>query len=231
MKRFLIIAIFALVALGVWYASWRSAMSPHVAFVERNIVEANKRYKTPNYRATIEYKSIRPAGFPFGHSVIIEAPSINMIQANETYSIRTDLLRLTFEDANQRRYKLEVPSIVTALYAVANAAPENYSVDVASAPAVWLRVQGDKPGCRGEQCLPSPDALWKEIGIELPPEILLNAHLGKKTRPISFRQQAYPMPIFIPLPENISRPVFLFVGMLREALVYNTPGNEPINTP
>ena len=34
------------------------------------------------------------------------------------------------------------------------------------------------------------------------------------------------VPIFQPIPADMSLPLEIFVGMLREALVFKTPGNE-----
>lgn len=216
MKRLIILLLIALAILGAWYMSWKNGMSSHIGLIERSIAEANQRYKTNAYRATIEHGAIHASGFPFKRAVRVEAPSITMIYGKETYAIRLPELYFTLEDELLRSFQLTLPSQATALYAIEGKAPENYSIDISGVPQVWMRVFGVHSKV-------PPNVTLREVGFQLPPEIMLNATLGDRTEKIAFRQMALPRPIFMKIPADISRPTYLFVGMLREALVFNTP--------
>lgn len=212
MKKTLLCAVLLLAVIGGWYIAWRSSMGTHVARVEATITELNHRYKTPRYRATIEYGSIKPTGFPFSRRVTILSPRINMIEGRETYSIGLSSATLSLED--EGRYRLNISSDAMAFYATEGKAPEHYSLTVSGMPGLWLRA-GEGKGA---------GAPLEQVGFQLTAQTTLKAQLGDETRDIGFRQMPFPKPMFIDIPRDIAYPVSIFVGMLREALVYNTKG-------
>lgn len=214
MKKLLLLILLLLAILGGWYATWRSGMGGHIDRVEATIAQLNQRYKTPRYRATIEYAAIKPSGFPFSRSITITSPRINMIEGRETYSIGLSHATLTYEDETQGRYRLRVSPETQALYAIEGSAPEHYRVSVSGMPGLWLRA-GEGEG---------DVAPLAQIGFQLAAETMLKAQLGDKTRDIAFRQMAFPKPLFIDIPGDIAYPVSIYVGMLREALVFDTKG-------
>ncbi len=214
MKKLAILAALAIAILTGWYISWKSGMAPHVARAEATITELNQRYKTPRYRATIEHAGIKPSGFPFSRNVTIASPSINMIEGNQTYSVSVSEITLAFEDEAQGRYRMHIPAEASALYAIAGSAPENYRITAGALPSLWLRAGDGKPA----------DATLRQVGFQLPAEIILTAELNGQSKQIGFRQMELPKPIFIDIPTDIAYPLSIFVGMFREALVYNTKG-------
>ncbi len=222
MRKLLLISLALIIGTALWYQSWNAAMKPHVARINQSITHYNQQFKTSNYRATFKSESVRASGFPFAHMVVIDKPNLAMVWGQETYAVETECIELHFEDAGQGRYRLVLPDAIHALYAEAGKAPEAYKVNVENSPTLWARVMDTSSFCKGESCQAKPDAVLSEIGFQPNGDITLDASLGDKTQKIGFPIMALPKPLFMPIPNDPSRPVSLFVGMLREALVFNT---------
>lgn len=220
MRKWTAIALIAFVSLFVWHRIWLAGMQPHVKRIEETIAHYNQLYKSSTYRATIKAAEVRAAGFPFLKKVIIDQPNLAMVQGGITYAVETECIQLIFEDAKQGRYRAEIINDINALYAEAGKAPEAYVVKVSNMPSLWARVQDTSPRCVGEHCAAKPEKLLAELGFELKGDVLLTATLADRSERIGFNAAAIPKPIFMPIPSDVSRPLSLFVGMLREALVF-----------
>lgn len=220
MKQLWIIALPVAILAG-WYVKWSASMEPHITRVEQTIDAYNQRFKTSAYRATLKANGIYASGFPFQKTVVIDTPNMAMVWNNETYAIEAEYLKLHFEDKAQGRYSVSMPEEIQALYASPNTAPEAYKVSINTPPSIWLRVKDTRPQCKTQDCMATPEALLSEVGIQPNGTILLSAAMKDRSEQIAFPLQAIPKPYFLALPNDPSRAVSLFVGMLREALVFN----------
>lgn len=220
MRKSSFILLLALAGLVAWYVSWSASMKPHVERVEKTIAHYNERFKTSTYRATFKAQSIHASGFPFSRSITIENPNLAMVWGRETYAVEASYLTLQFEDEAQGRYSVILPGAIEALYSEEGKAPEAYRIAVSNGPGLWARVKDTPPRCNDESCKAKPEELLSEIGFQLHGDILLDASLGERNEKIGFKLMALPKPLFMPIPNDPARPVSLFIGMLREELVF-----------
>ena len=222
MKRLVLLAVVTIAALTAGCVNWTSDMKPHVERIEASIAHYNEQFKTSTYRATFKSDAVYASGFPFSHSVTIKHPNLAMVWGKETYAIEAAYITLAFEDANQGRYRIELPRTIQALYAEAGKAPETYIVDVSDIPTLWIRVKDSVPICKNHPgCAAEPEAILAEIGFQPNGDIVLGAQMNDRSEQIGFSMMEMPKALFMPIPNDPSRAISLFVGMLREALVFN----------
>jgi hypothetical protein len=211
-RGFIITLLVTAIGIAAWVGVWRSGMGTHVALIERSIAHYNQQFKTSSSRSTLKVSGIEAAGFPFAQRVVLRNPSISMVWGEETYAVEMSYITLALEDEREGRYRVTLAPESNALYAQPNRAPESYHVLLNAAPDIWARAgQGA-----------TPETILTQIGIATPHDILLEARLGTSSKKIGFPARTMPLPLFIPIPNDPSRGVSLYVGMLREALVYGT---------
>lgn len=220
MRRSLFILLIAAIGIVLWYGQWRASMAPHVKRIEATIAHYNERYKTTAYRATFKADAVYASGFPFARRVTVDHPNLAMVWGNETYAVEADYIILAIGDEGQGRYGISLPPTLHALYAEAGKVPESYSVSAAEAPSLWMRVQDVPPQCGDDACRARADAVLQQLGFQPHGAIVLTASLNGKSETIAFPMMALPKPVFMAIPADPSRPVSLFIGMLREALVF-----------
>jgi hypothetical protein len=225
-KLIVILIIFLAVTFG-WYVAWRAMLSADVARVKTSIAFQDQRFKTVNRFITFKANAVQPSGFPFHFRVVVKRPTLTMISGQETYAVSVDEISLTPVDSGQGRYRVSAPATVDALYAVSGGALENYRVTLSSVPALLLRAQGDSRECMdmpgSASCADvAADAPLISFAVQMPASLTLHATLNSDSRDIGFTFTPLNIPLFATIPANIDGPLQIFVGMLREALVYHT---------
>mgnify|MGYP000113646226 CR=1 FL=1 len=119
-----------------------------------------------------------------------------------------------------------LPATVQARY-VKDGAQEHYRVTMNTIPQLALSAADATALCGpvvGQRCVDvATDAPIISFAVGLPNSITLHMELGDAARDATFQLPPITVPIFQPIPTDISRPLELFVGVLREALVFKTP--------
>jgi hypothetical protein len=227
MRQFATILIGLLLAIALWYGAWRWMMAGDVARVETSINYQNQAIKTVDRDMVLKSDGVSATGFPFHFRVKVKRLTLSTIDQQRTYAVSLPEVTLVPTDSEQGRYRVELPASFDALYAENGAAPENYRVSVQPIPQVAVRAQGDST-----QCSPFPgqthcaavaaDAPIISYATELPATITLHMELNGESRDAAFQLVPVSVPIFQTIPKELVNPLELFVGVLREALVFKT---------
>lgn len=215
-----------------WFAVWSYMLAGDVARVKASIHYQDMQFKTSNRYVTFRADDVVAAGFPFHFRVKVERPTLSMIFRDETFAASTETMLLEPTDATQGRYRVTFPTRIEAVYAVNGTAPETYTVAVAPMPDLALRAQGHSGVCGGfplggQPCAAvAADAPIISYALGLPPSLVATVTLNGESRDVGFTLIPVAVPVFQAIPTAIDRPLELFVGTLREAMVFKTPGNE-----
>lgn len=230
MHHFLKLVAVALALVLAWFGIWSLIMAPHVARVKASIDYHYQQLRTHSRVMSLEADSVTASGFPFAFNVRVNRATLSMVDGNETFAISIPSLTMTSSDSSQGTYRVHLPKTVEALYAQNGQAPEHYLVTPDSLPKLNLSATDATKPCgplAGRKCVDvAANAPLISYAVGLPSSITLHMQLGEKTRDARFDLPPIQVPIYQPIPNDLSRPLQLFVGVLREALVYNTPGNE-----
>lgn len=216
----------------LWLAAWYSMMAADVARVKASIAHHYQRLRELDPTISLKADAVYATGFPFRFEVAVERPTLSTVSTDETFSVSFPKVTLTKTDSGQGRYRVNLPNMVEALYAQNGKVPEHYTVTADVLPKVALSAMDSKTRCgpmMGARCADvSDDAPLISYALGLPKSITLHMTLGNESRdarfdllPIDFN-----VPVFQPIPQKMSWPLELFVRVLREALVFKTPGNE-----
>ncbi|OYW13616.1 MAG: hypothetical protein B7X02_01765 [Rhodospirillales bacterium 12-54-5] len=219
-------ALFLLIAL--WYGAWRWMVAGDVARVKATITYHNTRIKEINRATEIRTNGVVASGFPLHFRVRVEQPTLSYIWNDETYTASFDWVELTPRDSAQGSYDVTYSNVIHALYSKSGSAPELYIAVPDQPIGVILRAQGDSQQCSGfpgaVRCPDAaPDAPLISIALKLPPTISLAMTLGTTTKTALFTMPAVNIPIYQAIPADLQSPLELFVGVLREALIYQAP--------
>lgn len=201
--------IFGLMLLyAIAWIAWQQLTYEDVEQMKATVEHHHDVLKESNQKATLKVEKVRASGFPFAVRVALIHPSIAMIAGDETYVV--SFSKLEWSKVNDTTYRLvNLPKELEALYAKSGAAPEKYKVTWNETPEIYLQAVDEK----------SP---LTKFGVKLPRQLTLTAELNGRTRQIGFNNPILlPQPIYQEIPADASRPLALFVGMLREALVYS----------
>jgi hypothetical protein len=225
MKKLLTV-ISMVVALTIgWYIAWHWMLADDVARVKATIAYHNVQIKTANRATELRAHAVYASGFPFHFRVRVERPTLSYIFNDETYSASLRYADLTAKDSGQGSYEVSYPRQIEALYAKSGAAPESY-VAIPDQPIdVLLRAQGDSQQCSnfpgGKRC-DDVDAQAPLISYaaRLPSSINLTMTLNGKTKTSNFQFPSLNLPIYRSIPADMNGSLQLFVGVLREAMVY-----------
>jgi len=213
---------------GLWLGLWSWLMAADVARVKASIAYQNQQFKSVTPHIVLKADAVSAYGFPFRFQVKVVRPTLSMIFNRETYAVSLPEVVLTPTDAAQGRYRVALPATFDALYARDGAAPENYRVTMDAVPELSLRAAGDSRACDG---LPgsvpcksvAADAPLVAYAVGLPPAITLHMELNGESRDARFDLPALlRVPVFTTIPKHMDYPLEIFVGVLREALVYKT---------
>lgn len=232
MRSALTIAGGLLALLLVWFAIWFVMMRPHVARIEASLKYQNEQQKI--YGAfkpilNIKYDDVYATGFPFRFEVAVVRPTLSMIYVNETYAVSFPQVTLSSSDSALGRYRVNVPATIEAFYAKDGGVPEHYTATARPVPDLLLSAQAADVKCgplTGKACSPvAADAPIVSYAVGLPKAIQLHMVLNGKTRDVHFpiAPVEIKLPIFRTIPNDLSTPLEIFVNILREGLVFNTP--------
>jgi len=106
---------------------------------------------------------------------------------------------------------------------------ERYKVRVKDIPSLLLRAQLNSMKCPNilgaEPCADvAEDAPFISYAASLPSTLHLEVSLNGKTETIEFLFHSLNIPVFATIPDTAGKHLQLFVGMLREALVFRHEG-------
>lgn len=232
MPRPLLLIVGALGLVALWYGAWSAIVAPDVARVKASVAHHYTQLRTANRNVSLEADAVEAAGFPFAFNVRVTRATLSMVDGDETFAVSIPSLTLQTTDSSQGTYRVALPATVEALYAKNGAAPEHYSVTMDRVPKLSLSAKDAKQACgplAGKPCEDvAADAPLISYAVGLPSRIVLHMQLGAKSRDAAFDLIAIDVPIYQEIPTSMSSPLQLFVGILREALVFNTPGNEVV---
>lgn len=225
MKRAIIIFSAVFLAVIGWYLIWNSMMAEDVARVKATIAHHDARIKTMHRTMTLKAEDVYATGFPFGFRVRVDRPTLSKIWGKESYAVSFDHVELEKQDDAQGRYAVLAPNTLDALYAIEGSAPEKYTVTVNELPGVLVRAQGSSMQCSGlpgsARCeAVSDEAPLISYAAQMPRNVVLDVSLNGKTKQIGFTFMPLNIPVFMTIPAEMSGPLEVFVGMLREAMVY-----------
>lgn len=225
MKKTVLTVAILMALLAAYYGFWRYQLADDVARVEVTIAHHNSEFRKHNRWVTLKSDGVRPVGFPFAARVRVDRPTITFVWGKETYGISLPWAELQLRDAASGTYALTYAPSFEAVYAQSGAAPEEYGVTPTPTLNILLRAQGDSRACppmpSTVRCAEvAAEAPLITYAVELPSQLTLRMALGDKTRDAAFTLMPLPVPIYRHFPVEVDRPVELFVGMLREALVF-----------
>lgn len=234
-KLWMMVAVFFVAAL-LWLAIWHAMMSGDVARVKASIDYHYQHLREVNRTMSLKADAVYATGFPFSFMVAIEGATLSMVEGDETFAVEIPKLTLASSDAALGRYRVNLPATVEALYAKNGAPPEHYIVTPDAMPQLMLSAQNGNQRCgalTGVRCVPTEkNAPLVSYAVGVPASISLHMQLAGEVRDATFTLSpiAITLPIFQPIPQDMSRSLQLFVGVLREALVFKTPiqGAQPV---
>jgi hypothetical protein len=149
-----------------------------------------------------------------------------MVDGNETFAVSIPFMTLESVDASQGTYRVNLPSSVQALYAKNGQAPEHYVVTASEMLEVALSAADAGKPCGFTFGTPCPDvavdAPLISYQVTMPKTLTLHMQLGDEAKDASFGPFLILGPVNRAIPQDMSEPLQLFVGILREALVYKT---------
>lgn len=205
-------------------------MAADVARVKASIDYHYQQLRSQSRIMSFEADSVAASGFPFAFNIRVVRATLSMVDGDETFAVSIPALTMASSDSGQGIYRVMLPSAMEALYAKNGSAPEHYVVTADEMPKLNLSAADASKPCGpivGTPCVDvAEDAPLISFAVGLPKSITLRLQLADKTRDARFEMPAIHVPIYQPIPNDLTRPLQLFVGVLREALVFNTRGNE-----
>jgi hypothetical protein len=226
MRRLAIIVGLGLAALAAWYATWYFSMAPQVKRIESSIAHHYQALRAGGAAMSLRADAIYAAGFPFDGHLVVENTTLSLVEGEETFAVSIPKLRLELADAGLGTYRVQLPATVKALYAVNGQPPEHYTVSADTLPKLNLSAQDGKTRCgplSGQRCADvAADTPLISFALGLPRTITLRMTLGEESRDARFDMIPIDVPVYQPIPGDLRRPLQLFVGVLREALVFKS---------
>jgi hypothetical protein len=227
LKRFAAILAFVVLLYGGWYIVWHSMMAADVRRVKATIDYQNQRFKDVNRAISLKAEEVAAAGFPFHFQVRVQRPELSVVSGNETDAVSIPEVILTPVNGDEGRYRVSISPRFEALYATNGHAPENYTVSVDPVPAILLRAQGDSRRCSNfpgsKPCDPvAAEAPLISFAVQLPRMITLRMALNGESKDAVFTMMPLDVPVFQTIPVAVDGPLEMFVGILRQALVFHT---------
>ena len=230
MRKFLLaVSIAFALALG-WLGVWSAIMAPDVARVKASIDFHYQQLRAQSRIMSLEADSVHAVGYPFSFNIAVKRATLSMVDGDETFALSIPSLTMASSDSGQGTYRVILPNTIQALYAKNGQAPEHYVVTADARPKLNLSAANAQQPCGplvGKACVDvAADAPLISFAVGLPSTITLHMQLADKARDARFDLPSIAVPIYRPIPNNLTRELQLFVGVLREALVFGTAGNE-----
>jgi hypothetical protein len=226
MRKLLQAALLALVLAGVWYGIWSWQMAGDVARVKASISYQYTHLRERNQTTSLEADEVFATGFPFRYGIGIKRPTLSMVDGDETFAVSIPFVTLELVDRAQGTYRVDLPASVQALYAKNGRAPEHYDVTPDTMPEVHLSAADASKPCGFMIGAPCPDvakdAPLISYQVNMPKTLMLHMQLGDEAKDASFGPFLLSAPVNRPIPQDMSGPLQLFIGILREALVFHT---------
>ena len=224
MKKFLILCVTILVLITAWFFTWRSMMADDVAQVRATIAHHNAAIRANTPTANFKADEVYATGFPFRFRVAVARPTLTQIWGEESFAVSFEKIELQQINSGEGRYRVHAPATFDAIYAKAGMAPERYRIALNEVPAILLRATADSARCSpmpgARRCTSTPTDPLISFAAQLPRSLVLDVTLNGQTRQIGFAFMPMNIPVFMPIPANVSHPLQIFVGMLREAMVF-----------
>ena len=227
MGQILKVIVIVLVLIAGWYGAWRWMMSDDVARVRASIDYHNTAIKALDRNIILKADEVSASGFPFHFQVKVKRWTLSAIHTPRTFGVSLPEVTLEPTDSGQGRYRVLLPATFDALYTEDGGVLENYKVTMSSVPQVAVRAQADS-----NQCSPLPgQAHCKDVAVdapiityatEIPATITLHMELNGEAKDAAFQLTPVSIPVFMNIPADVGGSLELFVGVLREALVYHT---------
>lgn len=201
-------------------------MAADVARVKASIGYQYTHLRERNQMTSFEADAVYATGFPFRYGIGITRPTLSMVDGDETFAVSIPFLTLELVDRAQGTYRVDLPASVQALYAKNGQAPEHYVVTPDAIPEMWLSAADASKACGmfvGVKCPDvAADAPLISYTVKMPKSLILHMQLGDETKDASFTNATLSAPVSLPIPQDMSGPLQLFIGILREALVFHT---------
>ena len=226
MRRIVQAAIIALVLGVAWYGIWNWQMAGDVARVKASIAYQYKHLREYDQKTSFEYDDVFATGFPFRYGIGIKRPTLSMVDGDETFAVSIPLVTLELVDSAEGKYRVNLPASVQALYAKNGQAPEHYVVTPDAMPEIYLSAADAGKPCGVRVGAPCPevakDAPLISYEVAMPKSLTLHMQLGDDAKDANFGPFLLSAPVDRAIPQDMSGPLQLFVGILREALVFHT---------
>lgn len=223
-QLFIILGVLLALTAG-YYGLWHYQLSDDVARVEATIAHHNAEFRKHNRWVTLKADSVGPVGFPFASRVRVTRPTMTFVSSDETYGVSLPWAELTLRDSASGAYEVTYAPRLEAVFAKSGQAPEEYFVTPHELLRVLLRAQPDSRQCSnfpgGERCaaVAETDPLIS-YAVQLPSRLTLTMELNGQSKDAQFQMIALAIPVYQHIPPEMDHPMQLFVGMLREALVF-----------
>ena len=226
MRKLLQAALLALVLGGVWYGIWSWQMAPDVTRVKASIAYQYAHLRERDQKTSLQYDAVFATGFPFRYGIGITRPTLSMVDGDETYGVSLPSVTLELVDRAQGTYRVELPKTFEALYAKNGQTPEHYVVTPQPLPEVHVSAaDATKPcGIRFSVSCPdmAADAPIISYDVTMTKTLTLHMQLGDEAKDANFGPMLISGPVNLPIPQDMGEPLQRLVGILREALVFQT---------
>ncbi len=226
MRRLIQAAGIALVLGSVWYGIWSWMMADDVERVKASIAYQYTHLREFNQQTSLEADDVFATGFPFRYAVGIKRLTLSTVNGGETCAVSVPFMTLEQTDSAQGNYRVNLPASVEALYAKNGKAPEHYVATADTMPQVWVSGADASKACGmfvGVKCTEvANNAPFISYAVKMPKLLTLHMQLGDAAQDASFDGPIVSVPVNLPIPQDMGEPLELFVGILREALVFHT---------
>lgn len=214
-----------LLLVGAWYGIWSYLVSADVARVKATLEHHNQGFKAANPYMELRADKVAASGFPFSFRVKVTKPTLSMIWQKQTFAASIPFIELSEVSSSDGRYRVTAPLMMDALFTTDGEAPEQYHVTFSALPKILLRAQGSSalcPNMPGMRQCPPVDAVAPLISFaaDLPEEMRMTIDLAGKSKEVKFNFHSMGVPLFFDIPRDGSGLLEIFVGMLREAMIY-----------
>ncbi len=201
--------LMASACVAVWYGAWAWIVASNVAQVKATIAYHNQQLKSVTPHMVLKAEAVEGSGFPFAFNVRLRDLQLSMIDGNETYLVRLNEVYLK-PTGDADSYRFHMRDQLDVLYAADKAQPEHYHVTISDVLGFMLKAE--KAG-----------GVLTQYRAFLPPKMTMLMELNGESKNATFTMPIVDFLTYYDIPKHAERPLWLFVNVLREALVFKTP--------